>query len=107
MVVDLTNADLTSIHFIRTGPSTVDLTTLPASPLITTTGADQTQLQLVVGSTTLTTGMSVYNTTAGFAAGLQTAFNGTNRIFRLVAYGQYDSNSNSFVAARIHVALYQ
>jgi len=107
LVVDLTNADLTSIHYIRTGPVTVDLTTLPASPLITTTGADQTQLQLVVGSTTLTTGMSVYSTTAGFAAGLQTALNGTNRIFRLVAYGQYDNNSNTFVATRIHVALYE
>jgi hypothetical protein len=34
-------------------------------------------------------------------------FNGSNKIFRLVAYGQYDSASNTFVASRIHVALHE
>ena len=107
LVVDLTNANLGTIHSIRTGPATLDLKSLRASPLITTTGADQTQLQLVVGSTTLITGFSVFNTATGFAGGLHTAFNGTNKIYRLVAYGQYNSASNTFVAARVHVALHE
>ena len=32
---------------------------------------------------------------------------GTNKISRLVAYGQYDSASNTFVASRISVALHE
>jgi hypothetical protein len=105
LVVNLTNADLGTIHYIRTGPVTVDLKSLPASPLITTVGAEQSNLQLAVGNTTLSTGISVFNSATTFATGLSSALNGTNKVYRLVADGQYDSNSNTFVASRIHVAL--
>jgi hypothetical protein len=112
LVVNLADANLsTSVRHIRTGPTAagpgLDLTTLPASPLITTTGADPTNLQLAVGSTTLTTGISVFNSAAAFATGLSSAFNGTNKIYRLVAYGQYNSGTNTFIASRIHVALHE
>jgi hypothetical protein len=105
LIVNLGNGDLGTIHYIRTGPVTVDLKSLPASPLITTVGADPNGLQLAVGSLSLTSGVSVYNTPTTFAAGLKQAFNGTNKAYRLVAYGQYDSTTNTFVASRIHVAL--
>jgi hypothetical protein len=112
LVVNLADANLsTGVRHIRTGPTAaglgLDLTTLPASPLITTTGADPSNLQLAVGSTTLTTGISVFNSAAAFATGLSSAFNGTNKIYRLVAYGQYNSGTNTFVASRIHVALHE
>jgi hypothetical protein len=107
LVVNLADANLGTLHEIRTGPATLDLKTLPASPLITSTGADQNHLQLAVGSTTLTNGISVYNNATGFANAVATDFKGSNKIFRLVAYGQYDSATNTFVAARIHVALHE
>ena len=92
-------------HYIATGPSRLDLSTLPTYPLITTVGADQSILDLAVGSATLTTGVSVFNSAAAFVSGVNSALNGTNKIFRLVAYGQYNSATNTFVTSRIHVAL--
>jgi hypothetical protein len=109
LVVNLADANLGSTHEIRTGPASLDLKSLPQSPLITTTGADQSNLQLAVGSTTLTTGISVFNSAASFASGVSSAFNGTNKIFRLVAYGQCNNPTtcDTFVASRIHVALHE
>jgi uncharacterized protein DUF4382 len=105
LVVDLNNAALGTLHEIRTGPATLDLKTLPASPLITTVGADQNALQLAIGGASLTTGVSVFNSISGFGTAVTSAFNGTNKIYRLVASGQYNSGTNTFVAARISVAL--
>jgi len=53
----------------------------------------------------LTTGVSMFSSAASFVTGLNSALNGTNKVFRLVAYGQYNPSTNTFVAARIHVAL--
>ena len=108
LVVALNNANLGTIHEIRTGPAALDLKTLssfPASPLITTVGADQSRLQLAIGSASLSTGVSVFNSISGFAAALSATFNGTNKIYRLVAVGQYNIGTNTFVASRISVAL--
>jgi hypothetical protein len=105
VVLDLNNADLGTIHYIRTGPATLDLKTLLASPLITTVGADQTKLRLAIGGASLSTGVSVFNSISGFASALSSTFNGTNKIYRLVAVGQYNSATNTFVASRISVAL--
>ncbi|HEY1875080.1 MAG TPA: hypothetical protein VGG67_11810 [Steroidobacteraceae bacterium] len=108
LVVNLADADLGKTHEIRTGPASLDLKSLPTSPLITTTGADQSNLQLAIGSTTLTSGISVFNSAQAFASAVDSDFKaGTNKIFRLVAYGQYDSANNTFVAARINVALHE
>ena len=107
LVVNLANTELSTTHEIRTGPASLDLKSLPASPLITTTGADPTQLQLAIGSTTLAKGISVYNSATPFASAVTSTFNGSNKIFRLVAYGQYDTATNTFIASRIHVALHE
>jgi hypothetical protein len=108
LVVDLSNAALDDVRYIRTGPAMLDLKTLPASPLITTVGAPASALQLAVGSFTATKGVSVYNNMADFISKVQATFpagSTTNKIFRLTAYGQYNSTTNTFVATRIHVAL--
>ena len=107
LVVDLSNANLGSVHHIRTGPAVLDLKSLPASPLITTVGADQSQLRLAIGSTTLSTGISVFNSASGFASAVSSTFNGTNKIYRLVAVGQLNAAANTFVASRISVALHE
>ena len=104
IVVDLSHTNLSPVHSISTGPQAIDLYSLPASPLITTTGASS-PLVLGVGSEALTAGVSVYNDASKFAAALTATFNGTNQIYRLVAIGKYNSASNTFVASRINVAL--
>jgi len=104
LVVNLADANLSAIHRIRTGPATTDLNTLPSSPLITTVGAGETDLVLAVGSSSLANGISVFNSASAFTAGLNSAL-AANKVFRLVAYGQYNSSSNTFVASRINVAL--
>jgi hypothetical protein len=109
LIVNLANGDLGTTHYIRTGPATLDLTTLPASPTITTTGATASELELAIGSETVTTtGISVFNSMAPFINKVYATLgssNSTNKIYRLVAYGQYNSTTNTFVATRIHVAL--
>jgi hypothetical protein len=110
LVVNLADADLGATHEIRTGPATLDLKSLTASPLITTTGADQSNLQLAVGSTTLSQGISVFNSASAFATAVNSDFAaGTNKIFRLVAYGQCNNitTCDTFVASRISVALHE
>ena len=108
LVVDLNNAALGTIHEIRTGPVALNLKdpkSFAASPLITTVGADQSKLQLAIGSAALSTGVSVFNSISGFASALSSTFNGSTKIYRLVAVGQYNSGTNTFVASRISVAL--
>ena len=111
LVVDLNNANLGTIHEIRTGPATLDLKppppASPLSPLITTTGANQSNLELSVGSATLTSGISVFHSASAFAGALSSTLNGTNKIYRLVAVGQLNAAANTFVASRISVALYE
>jgi hypothetical protein len=108
--VNLADPNIAHIDYIRTGPAVLELKTLAASPHITTTGAAQNELQLAVGSVTLTTGISVYNTASAFATALGATFptsGGTKKIYRLVAYGQYNAATNTFVTARINVALHE
>ncbi len=105
-VVDLSKATIGQVYNIFTGPVGMNLKALPASPLITTTGADQTALVLSVGSAaTTTTGISVFATPGAYYTGVHTALNGTNKLHALVAAGHYNSVSNTFVAQRISMAL--
>ena len=113
LVVDLSNAALGTIHEIRTGPAgpantgpgVRDLTLLPTSPPFTIVGAAQADLRLAIGGASLSTGVSVFNSISGFATAVSSTFKGTNKIYRLVAVGQYNAGTNAFVASRISVAL--
>jgi hypothetical protein len=105
LVLEPNDPNLGTTHYIRTGPATLDLSTLPAYPLITTVGAGADYLDLAVGSATASSGVQVFNSVSAFDDVLSNTFEGTNKIFRLVAYGQYNSATNTFVASRIHVAL--
>jgi hypothetical protein len=105
-VVNLNNANLGTVHYIRTGPpqNDLDLKKLPASPLITTVGADQNDLQLSVGSSALTTGISVFNSASAFSSAVTSALS-THMAYRLVAVGQY--SGNTFIASSISLALHE
>jgi hypothetical protein len=109
LVPDLSNTALSTVHSIYTGPVPIDLKSLPPGLVITTVGADQNQLVLSVGGTVLTTGVSVFSTPASAASDysklLTTTFAGTHTAVHLVAFGNYNSASNIFVATRIDVGL--
>jgi hypothetical protein len=109
LTVNLSSANITATHYIATGPSIVDLKTLPASPQITYA---PTNLQLAVGVPTTgepeagTEGsVTLSNSVTNFVTAMTTAFNGTNAIYSLVAVGQYDSATNTFNATQINVNL--
>ncbi len=104
-VIDLSKASIGSIYNIFTGPVGMNLKDLPASPLVTTTGAPQTNLEMSIGSTSLTTGMSMFATPGAYYTGVTATLNGTNKMYRFVASGRYNSVSNTFVAQRISMAL--
>jgi len=105
LVLDLTDIRLSYIHDIITGPASLDLKSLPASPLITWVGANPSDLVLAIGSSSLEDGISVFNEADEYLIKIDSLLNGTNRVWRLVAYGQYNATTNTFVAARINVAL--
>jgi hypothetical protein len=114
LVVNLSNANLTTTHYIRTGPTTVDLSTLPASPLITTVNVPAASLLLGIGAplagATAGTDITVTqtNSAASLATAITTAFTGStpSPIYSLVAVGQYDSATNTFNASKISINLY-
>jgi hypothetical protein len=108
-VVNLDNPDMGAYRYIATGPDRLDMKTLAAgSPLITTAGApNQTDLRLAIGSTTLTTGVSMYASASAFTTAVNSTLNGTNKLYRLVAVGQYNNNTNTFVASSISMALHE
>jgi hypothetical protein len=104
-VLDLSKTTIGSIHDIYSGPAAIDLKSLPASPLITTTGAGQTTLQLSIGSTSLTPGISMFATPAAYYTSVHATLNGTQKLYTLVAAGHFNSASNTFVADRISMSL--
>jgi Domain of unknown function (DUF4382) len=100
LLVRLSRAD--SVHYIATGPSKVQLTSLPAMPPITF--ASGVTLILAVGSASNV--VNVYNEPASFATQLDVLLNHlANPVYRLVCVGQYDAATNTFIATRVDVAL--
>lgn len=105
LLVDLNNPDIGTVHAIYTGPEALDLKSLPAGFAITTVGAPAgTELVLSYGNNSLTAGVQIYNSAATFAPALESALNGSNLVATLVALGQYNSASNTFVATKISVS---
>jgi hypothetical protein len=108
IVVDLSNSAVDTWHYIYIGAQTLDLKSLPASPLITTAGADPSEILMSFGDSQLTAGISVYSSQSTYITALTTALGtSTNVPYRLVAVGQYNAASNIFVATRINVAFHE
>jgi hypothetical protein len=109
LIVNLSNANLSPTHYIRTGPATIDL---PANVLITTAGVPAANVRLAIGSplASATAGTAAVvtqtNSAANLVTAITTAFSGANPIYSLVADGQYDSVTNTFKASKININLY-
>jgi hypothetical protein len=105
VVVNLSNSSITSA-LMRTGPQTVQLSSLASSPTIIagcSSGTCSGNSEYAVGNAT--SGVNVYDSPSSFLSGLASAVNGSNKVFKLVAIGTYDSASNTFYTQRMDVAL--
>ncbi|HEV2270001.1 MAG TPA: hypothetical protein VGR92_11120 [Steroidobacteraceae bacterium] len=74
-------------------------TPLTGTPTIAISGATQ----FAVGNAS--SGISMFDTPNQLIDGLNTTLNGSNKVYRVVAVGSYDSASNTFTATRVDVAL--
>ncbi len=105
IVVNLGNTSITSA-ILRTGPQTVQLSSLSGSPTIIAGCASGTcsgNSEYAIGNAT--NGVNVYGGASSFISGLSSTINGTNQVFKLVAIGTYDSSTNTFYTQRMDVAL--
>lgn len=102
LALNLSNADLAAVvvgpQSSCTAP-TAACTPLTGTPAITI--ANGTQFAL--GNAT--NGISVFNTSTGFASALASTLNGSTAVFRVVAIGSYNASTNTFTASRVDVAL--
>jgi hypothetical protein len=99
LAVDLASTD--SVHYIQTGPSRIDITTLPGAPAITF--APGITPILAIGSDIAD--VTVYNEASSFIKQVDILQNeGATDFYRLVCVGQYDAATNTFVATRVDLA---
>ncbi len=105
LVVNLGNTAITSA-ILRTGPQTVQLSSLAASPTIIAGCASGTcsgSSEYAIGSAV--NGVQVYESATNFLDGVTNTLNGTNNVFKLVAIGTYDASTNTFYTQRMDLAL--
>ncbi len=93
LVLNLSGATTTEV---LNGPQP---TTLSGTPAITISSGTQ----FAIGNAA--NGVSVFNTSGGFATDLTTTLNGSTSVYRVVAIGSYDPSSNTFTASRVDVSL--
>jgi hypothetical protein len=101
LVVNLADANLGTVHQILTGPATLDLTTLPASPTIV--GDTASPIGFALGNQL--TAIGVFGSFSSFVPQLTATLNGSNLVRKLTATGHYDPGSNTFTATRINVII--
>jgi hypothetical protein len=100
LVVDLANTNLVgTTHVIRTGPTSVDLASLPAGFAISTVNVDPSTVSLAIGS--LTAGIRTFSDPQAFAEQIQAVLAANSPINKLVAVGRYDATTNTFNASSI------
>ncbi len=103
MQVDLSNTALTS-STIDTGPYSVDVHTLSASPIIVPDPVNGTNYSVGAGSSAI---MYSFTTFSGFTGQVYAELATKGELARkLVAVGSYDPASNTFTAKRIDLAEY-
>jgi hypothetical protein len=104
LVVNLSDPNMNpSVAGINTGPA---YQPLPANVLITTP-AGQSDLRLAVGSSTASGGISMFATFPELVTAIHSKLTGSTTVAHVVAVGQYDSATHSFVASAISVGLHE
>jgi len=98
LLLDNGNEAIAGRHFIRKGPVLIDLTALDSNTLIAPQGGGRTLFALKIGDS-----LQLFANFDDFVAALQLSLNGANTARSLYAHGQYNGNTNVFIAYRIFV----
>ena len=98
VVPNLAGGTLGTVHLLRNGPYTTDLTTLSASPSIV--AATSGRNALAIGSAAA--GVKVFSSFGDFISALNA---NTAAVARVTARGTYDAATNTLTASAIHVVL--
>ena len=102
LVLNLADPLLGHEHVIQAGPLVIDLTTLPASPMIVPDATGPNMFAISDGTSEM---LSMYLSYADFEAALATKLTGTTTVKRVLALGHWDQASNTFTARQIDVIL--
>jgi hypothetical protein len=114
--INLSDAHLSSA-VIRIGPESIDMKSLPASPLIVPTAEPVTSTfaplytvgnpatATTAGTVTSTTALYQYSSYASFDAKLTATLGAANPAQQLEARGIYDRTTNTFTATSINFVL--
>ncbi len=102
LVVNLGNSSIEAAD-MQTGPQTVQLSSLSASPTIAFGCASGTCGNAEFGIGNGSAGISVFDSVSSFLSSLTSTLDGSTGISELVAIGTYDSASNTFYTQRIDV----
>jgi hypothetical protein len=106
LVLNASAFALGAIHFIETGPTTLDLTTLSTGPTIVPDPSAMDMFAIQTGSHMQPmVPEAVYQDFSMFEAALAAQLNGTNVALGMIATGRYDPPSNTFTATRIGISL--
>jgi DNA-binding transcriptional regulator YdaS (Cro superfamily) len=103
LVVNLGNSSIESA-IMETGPQTVQLASLAASPTIAfgcASGSNCGNAEFGVGNGT--NGISTFDSTSSFLSALSSTLDGSTGVATLVAIGTYDSANNTFYTQRIDI----
>jgi hypothetical protein len=105
IIIDLSNQDLAgTLHVIRTGPTSVDIGSLPRGMVISTGNTSVVnQSAIVLGIGSVAHGIQTFNDSQSFATAITGTLNGTLRVNKLVAVGHYDPSVNTFNAQTINI----
>ncbi len=106
LVINLADPLLGSTHSIRIGPSTIDLKSLPSSPMIVPDPAAAGMYAIVGPAAAQMDSTSVYQTYPAFEMALSSMLSGSGKVVRVLATGQFDATSNTFTAVQIAVVVH-
>jgi hypothetical protein len=101
LIPDLTDPKLGTVHRVRAGPFTTDITTLASAPTIVPASAGRSTF--AIGSTAA--GIKVFSKFSDFISELNTASTAAKPVARVVAGGKYDPAANTLTATSINVVL--
>lgn len=101
--LDIHNAGIGQRHQIDIGAQTIDLTGLPADPLIVPDGTT-TAIVFAIGHAS-TASVDNFNTFAAFVTALQSDLNGATLAYNLTAEGHFSAADGTFTATAITVYL--
>lgn len=102
LVVNLGNSSIQSA-VMQTGPQTVQLSSLSASPTIAFGCASANCGNAEFGIGNGSKGISVFDSSSSFLSSLTNTLDGSTGLSALVAIGTYDSASNTFYTQRIDI----